>query len=91
MVENKPKFDMNRVAFAWNFSDWGAKFACVMYDVKKGHYIELIKTENNFSLFRVEDIENAFNKIIEKYPTEEKLVRYWQDNFSGFGGNSNGL
>lgn len=37
----KPKFDMNRVCFAWNFSDWGAKFACVMYDVKKGNYIEL--------------------------------------------------
>ena len=91
MFKSKPKFDMNRVAFVWNFSEWGAKFACVLYDVEKGNYIELIKTENNFSFFIVEDIENAFNKIIEKYPTEEKLLQYWQDNFSGFGGNLNGL
>lgn len=86
----KPKFDMNRVCFAWNFSDWGVKFACVMYDVKKGHYILLIKTECNFSLFRVEEIEHAFNQLIKKYPTEEKLLQYWQENFSGFGGIANG-
>lgn len=82
----KPKFDMNRVCFAWNFSGWGTKFACVMYDVKKGHYIELIKTECDFSLFRVEDIEHAFNQLIKKYPTEEKLLQYWQENFSGWKG-----
>lgn len=82
----KPKFDMNRVCFAWNFSSYGIKFACVMYDVKNGNYIELLTTDNNFSLYRADDIEHAFNKLIEKYPTEEKLLEYWKDNFSGFGG-----
>ena len=82
----KPKFDMNRVYFEWNFSDLGEKFTCVMYDIKKGNYIELIKADNNFSLFRVEDIEHAFNQLIKKYPTKKKLLQYWQDNFSGWKG-----
>lgn len=86
----KPKFSMNRVVFAWNFSGWGANFACVMYDVNKGNYIDLIKTENNFCLFRGEDIEKEFNKLVEKYPSKRKLVKYWQDNFSGFGGKAGG-
>lgn len=85
-MNNKPDFDMNKVVFAWNFSGWGKKFACVMYDVGKGNYIKLIETEINFSLFRVEDIQNAFNNLIEKYPTEKSLLDYWQDNFSGYNG-----
>ena len=82
----KPKFDMNRVYFAWNFSDKGIKFACVFYDIEKGKYISLLKTQNNQSLFTVEKIEHAFNQLIKKYPTEEKLLQYWQENFSGWKG-----
>lgn len=82
----KPKFDMNRVCFAWNFSGKGEQFACVFYDIAKGKIIDLLETQNKESLFRVEDIEHAFNQLIKKYPTEEKLLQYWQENFSGWKG-----
>jgi hypothetical protein len=82
----KPKFDMNRVCFAWNFSNKGEQFACVFYDIAKGKIINLLETQNKDSLFRVEDIELAFNQLIKKYPTQEKLLQYWQDHFSGWKG-----
>ena len=86
MMRNKPKFNMKKVVFAWDFSGWGKPFACVMYDVGKGNYIKLIETEIDFSLFRVDDIKNAFNNLLEKYPTKKSLLKYWKDNFSGFNG-----
>lgn len=86
----KPKFDMNRVVFAWNYGSDLLEFhkclAFVMYDIGKGQYINLIENRQESGLYRAEDIERAFNQLIKKYPTEEKLMQYWQENFSGWKG-----